>query len=407
MYVAFTRARDHVVISGNTPLQRESMGRGETPRFKLAPFESSNPGFMEVIHAAREAEALWLHTIPMERITDRCEPARPSPVDPPPVDMSAILDRIQPTAASPSSRLTISVTALSDFAICPRRYWLRWELGLQSSEATARSGSMEELGEVLGDREDQVEEEVVLSNEERVDLDLEPALQATDLGSLAHGLMESVDAVHYRSLDPDGRKSYLVMLAGRTGVNASMEATTEVLESVARALDGVIGEKLSEAEGTERESGFMLHVPQDPGQQCGGLFLRGRIDLLQLPSRGGPCEVLDYKYSRKGDLTAAHTFQLKAYALALHRRLGSPETARYLAGIVFLRSEQPAPTYLPELLTAPMLEQFAGYLAGLSRGLIAARNNRSWPMPEDTGPGEFWCKNVCGYWDICGPHQPL
>ncbi|MBN1947205.1 MAG: UvrD-helicase domain-containing protein [Bradymonadales bacterium] len=386
LYVAFTRARDHAVISGNTPLQATSTKKGQPPQFTPAGLTANSPGWMEACLRLKPLEPTWLEVRPIEPYLDRTSTAAAPPSPPPPDHLAPLIERIQTRSPLVGGQLLLSVTALGEFQICPRRYWLRQEIGLDMKPSGLVNSEEEETG---------LEEE--RSDEGHRWPDLRP-----EMGTLAHLLLEKVDIQRYRSLAGRDRIAHLVRLAtGSVGLLQEQVVET-VVEAVAGALDGEIGALLAHHHlAIERESGFLLHVPcgDDPRRD---LFLRGQIDLCLPPDGDKPGVVLDYKFASPDRDLNRYSFQLSAYTLSLHQRLGAPAHARYRAGIVFLRESRPQIRYLPGELTALSLEVYRSTLGELGRQLFCSRQTGNWPKSA-VDPATGRCPRFdCPYREICG-----
>ena len=88
--------------------------------------------------------------------------------------------------------------------------------------------------------------------------------------------------------------------------------------NIAAFLGGSYAARLRAAKGAVyREEKFVMPLESTDG----ALRLRGTIDLL-LTLPDGSAEIVDYKSSWRPELGAPH-FQLRAYALAVRRRLGA------------------------------------------------------------------------------------
>jgi ATP-dependent helicase/nuclease subunit A len=284
-------------------------------------------------------------------------------VSPPIVDARA---RLQSLVARPSPRpssLTVAVTQLADFQLCPRRYQQFHALGLQEHPTSARAASPDVL---LDARDD----------------DAAPPLDPLRRGTLAHRLLEHApfsaagadEAAVDRLLAADG---YDVKDAAVADVRAHVLGFLG--SDFARGLDGA---------PVRRELPFLLSVPFDGGV----LYLRGQIDLVLLRPDG--VTVVDYKHSRRGD-PDDYRFQLEAYALAARRLY--PQAPAVRTGLAFLKEADPS----PQIAAAPPSEPFVDELAALGRDLARARAIDSWDMrPLST------CHRLrCGFIYRCYPAQ--
>ena len=354
MYVAFTRARDHVVLSGNVWAEKV---KGSDAIYRAKPVNWNTPAWVSVIQGFKRDQASWLDVIPVERYINRDSTAEQAPPTPPPVDVSGLVERVDATPRSYGGRLVTAVTQLSDFATCARRYWFAWEQGLQQRFGRRQSSNHETEARPEGDRD--------------VDEVSWPA-DPTDLGTLAHNLLEHVDIAQYRSAAQVERAELLSELARALGVT-QMDA--EVLAAVESALNGPLGDLMAESVSVEREAGFILYLPGADTE----LFLRGQIDLLVKPGPDELIHIVDYKYSRPRSGLAFYRFQILSYALAVHRSNGSPVDGMYRAGIAFLKTENPVVRYLDEPVSAEELESFATELTAMGERQVTARHTNCWP----------------------------
>jgi ATP-dependent exoDNAse (exonuclease V) beta subunit len=343
-YVAATRARDLVIFSG------------EQVRKTSASWRTN----LDVLLADANAGSL-LRVVDGDALP---APATPAPSNLPAGDGTAAKEQFRRALERRVFRpqmVTVAVTQLADFELCPRRYHQFHGLGLMEHPASARGASPDLT----------------------VDLDetgvpLDPLRR----GTLAHRLLERVA---FRVDGPDVAE--LDQLLTADGYYPADAEVAEVRAHVERFLATPFARGLAGA-AVRRELPFLLAVPYDGGL----LYLRGQVDLLLLDRDG--VTVIDYKHARAGD-PGDYQFQLGAYALAARRLY--PQAPSVRTGLVFLKEHDPTPT----VAIAADSGQFERELAKLGQGLADARANDSWEArPLST------CHRIrCGFIYRCYPTE--
>jgi ATP-dependent exoDNAse (exonuclease V) beta subunit len=344
-YVAATRAKDLVVFSGE-------------------PVRNASATWRHFLDALRADEK----TAPLLRVVDGDRLPAPqsatSALSTSPMDEPAAQTRLQQLVARPLPRaesVTVAVTQLGDFQLCPRRYQQLHALGLSEHPASARAASPDVL------------------------LDLEeagPALDPLRRGTLAHRLLERA---RFSSRGAD--LPALDALLANGGYDVHDPAVADVRAHVAAFLDSDFARGLDGA-AVRRELPFLLAVPHEEGI----LYVRGQMDLVLLAPDG--VTVIDYKHARQAD-PDDYRFQLEAYALAARRLY--PQAPAIRTGLAFLKDPDPS----PRILAAPPSEPFVRQLGQLGSALMSARVRDTWEMqPLST------CHRLrCGFIYRCYPTE--
>jgi ATP-dependent helicase/nuclease subunit A len=266
----------------------------------------------------------------------------------------------------------IATTPLSVFASCPRRFRLRFLVGL---DEPVSSGQL-----------DLFDLPSLEPDDERLD---EEALDPRALGRAAHRVLERWPADEWGS--PTDRAAVVAALA-REGLGPSDAETTRIADGIARFVGGPWARAVrAEGAAVERERPFVVTV----GEGARRVALRGAVDLL-VHRADGVVEVVDYKRSRpRTDLTP-YAFQLRAYALAARRRA---DVLRVRAGILFLGASD-EPVWLPDFTEAELAD-FEREVASLGERLADARWRDRWdPIPLER------CQALrCGFVPAC--HGPV
>ena len=282
---------------------------------------------------------------------------------------------------------TIGVTALSDFAICARRF----ELSHLFAIAEPRLGP----GVAQPSRED-----------------------PRALGSAAHRVLEAFPSERWGT--PLAPEEILSELA-RLGLASDAESSAGTARGIARFLSGGYARSVRE-DGSRISRELSLDIPfrsqpaaadppvavttrargrrvapgqlelfalrprseaADPELLSATVVLKATLDLV-IERSDGSIDVIDYKRSRGGD-EDRYSFQLAAYREAARRHFG---TERVRTGLVHLLGEHNEPDWQ----TPPDFDFFE-----LGTRLIEARFHDRWP-----GVAEVACRKAqCGFVSAC------
>ncbi len=320
LYVAMTRARERLILSGSCDLERWPEARQGAPTIAWL-----GPALAAELPALVKQPGRPVHdlAVGVSGATVRCRlntpasagevaeergqplpsqpsPSQPSPSEPAPAQLSfAELSSLEFSPLEPISRPpgrhiaaieavrpeTLSYTALSDLERCGYRYYLERVLGLAENRAATRS----EPGR--------------------------DGLEARARGTLVHRLLEKVDFAR-----PAAPALEDVARAARAlGVRAGPREREEIAALVGAAAESALAERIAAADDVRREHHFAFATaPEAP-------LVTGVIDLLAREGVDGRL-VVDYKSDRVGpeeDLAALvardYGLQRLIYALAVLR----------------------------------------------------------------------------------------
>ncbi|HYS09126.1 MAG TPA: UvrD-helicase domain-containing protein [Myxococcales bacterium] len=343
-YVAVTRARDLLVLSGRAARKDESWRSFVDP----IAAEAVEKGLLRVLRDVG---------LPAE-LAAGVPPVRPEALaDLPPAGHTDVARVSTPALSGPAS-VSAPVTQLADAALCARRYQLLHELRLEE-----RPDPEHPLPDPLGD---------------------EPGGPAAALGTLAHRLLELVPL----ELDPARRRAELERVLELEGEDPTVHAG--VIDAACAFLDSPLGRRMAAARPGRlyREQPFTLRLSRTG--TLPELLVRGQIDALVIDDE---VTVVDYKLSQARD-PARYAAQLDAYALAAHELLAeAPQPVR--TGIVFLRSKG-AP--FVERVPAPP-EETRQRLLDAGAAIAEGRRTGAWPLVEPAR-----CREIgCGFIRRCYP----
>ncbi|HET6412458.1 MAG TPA: UvrD-helicase domain-containing protein [Anaeromyxobacter sp.] len=257
LYVALTRARDHLVLSGE--------GNGDSWRALVEGALAGPDPLARRVPIAEIAEG--------EEGREEAEGGGAA-VGPGP--------RLSPPA--PLRVVRMAATDLAEYARCPRRDLF---------------GRVLRIPEPRGARTPPADD---------------PA-RATSRGTLAHAMLSEVDL----SAPPLERRAQLEAVASRRGYDPRGPGVRRILGEVLGFSDSAAGQVLVRAAREDRLSREVPFLLRLGGEKEGTVYLVGILDALVRSPRG-ELTVVDYKYmTPRPEAAARYRLQLAAYALAAER----------------------------------------------------------------------------------------
>jgi ATP-dependent exoDNAse (exonuclease V) beta subunit len=375
LYVALTRARDRLVLSGEAgrggETWRELLEAGVAARPDLVvriPLKEAATFASAARPGAGEPEELFLRAgaaaVPTAPRDPRLAPGQPRP--------EVVL---APAVTPPFAAVRVAVTELAEHALCPRRVFLARRLGLPEREPDRRGeAALLVRGRPWG----------VSGGPAQDDPD-----RATARGTLAHAMIAEVEL----GAPPLERRAQLAAAAGRRGYDPHSRGVRRIIADVARFLDSAPGLRLTRAAAAgalRREVPFLLRLDGDGMPSC---YLVGAVDALVEERKA--VVVLDFKYAMaRAGAGERYRFQLLAYALAASRALPGRKVTvslQFLRGSFATIDLAPSPADLHRFAReVPRLAAAAHGGADLSRS------------PEELGRDEARCRQEgCGYVRRC------
>jgi ATP-dependent helicase/nuclease subunit A len=355
LYVALTRARDMLILSGSAE-------------------RSASDSWWHMLAARLEADAALRQRVEDVQVDKLPPPADPLPPSPQQLKQAearveAAVQRVHDGAAVREPREALaSAAALQDFMACPRRYRYLHQLGLCGArpwELPSRSIPP------------WVEPESWV--EARVPVQLVPPL--------------------LRELNPrmalapvPERRAHLEKLLRRMGRLPEEEGMNEALAMAERFLASELARGLasSPASSVHRGLSFMVELPE--GTSSGRTAVSGELDLLWETPKGEAWVIAWRPGARHplGAASAAH--ELMAQGLAARRLVREGVTVR--VGVLFLGEPHPE----PEFLALPGgVEESAELLSEAVRALVRGEARRQWPGRE-----KLTCQALhCGFAEHC------
>jgi ATP-dependent exoDNAse (exonuclease V) beta subunit len=358
LYVALTRARDMLVLSGG----EERAGKDS---------------WWHLIDGRLEVDAELRGLVDDLDVDSLPPPADPEPPGPEVMvragaRVEAALLRVRggPGAEGDSPGTAVaSVSAVQDFLACPRRFHYLHRLGLKGAAWPWESAPRETPPVVEPDG----------------------WLPAESPEGLTLRLLRGVDVRLAAAPDtePAERRSHLELLLRDAGALPDDEGMEGVLGTVERFLGTELARRMaaSPAQALHRALPFVLTLE-------GGAALEGEVDVLW-ESPEGEAVVVAFKSGARHPVgAAAYAHELAALELAARRMVREGVSVR--VGVVFLGEARPEPEWLTG---AKGLEEAAGRLAGAVRALAWGEVRGDWPGRE-----RATCQALhCGFSEHCHP----
>lgn len=296
-YVAATRARDYLVLSGERPRRRNR----ECWRAWLDQFLEIHP---EWVHEIEEEEIADLSPsenkslYQLEQGYQKISKVRVAKSKDTEEFTKKILKQACFYEPSPAEEFYITVTALSEYMMCPQRFYYLQYLGLDEEIISELAGEDKRF---LGKRDRAIR---TMSNLEK--------------GNLIHAILERINF----QLDLGKKEKQLDELLSDQGLSPADDEGGELKEGILAFLSSDLGITLSRIKNEDlfREIPFILQLQGDAPPRM--IVLQGVIDLLFRDGEG-VWTVVDYKYSAGRAIDRErYQIQLMAYALAVARRMG-------------------------------------------------------------------------------------
>jgi ATP-dependent helicase/nuclease subunit A len=314
LYVAMTRARERIVLSGAVDFEQWPEQRhGASMLSWLGPALSAElPNLVQAgaashdldlagaaagtgsttVHCRLNAPATVgavMRRAPASTAAALDAAAQPPPPGSPPAGARAAgpppTEAATPGASADEATATLSYTSLSELERCGYRYYLERVLGLKEDRAGARDPSSGAGG------------------------------QARARGTLVHRLLESLDFAH----PSRPQHERVVALARELGMRLTPPEAEEIAGLIDAAARTPTAARVAAAGEVRREHPFAFAL------EHGGPLVTGVVDLIARENDGG-CLVLDYKSDRVGaeaDLEGLvereYGIQRLLYALAMLR----------------------------------------------------------------------------------------
>jgi ATP-dependent exoDNAse (exonuclease V) beta subunit len=340
-YVAMTRSRERLILSGAARFEVWQSGRGRTagPIAWIAPaFVPELPAVVARGGGDVEADGTRV-VVRIGRPEDLADTALVASAPAPPVEHPPIRTARRPiVAAHPGAPVaTLSYSSLGEYKRCGYRFYAERVLGLPAGpDARGAPG------------------------------ELRPGVRsAADRGVLAHGLLERLD--FRRPVIPAA--TVIVSAAARAGLSPSPgpEECDELIALVRRFAATELCARLGRATEARREERFAFPLDADPAHP----LVVGALDVLAREA-GGRALIVDYKSDRLGAaepesvVRGAYATQRLVYALAaLHGGAAEVEIAH-----CFLeRPEEPATARF----TSAQSGELEARLLALSAGVLQRR----------------------------------
>ncbi|MBI4664794.1 MAG: UvrD-helicase domain-containing protein [Nitrospinae bacterium] len=276
-YVATTRARDHLIITGGTGSKKTGgwIGMAELQKMK----DAENTAFKSVESAGFESTATY-EAMP-GLASDIINGWRPDPPSAPQTPKQA--RRIKPF-------INLTVTELATLNYCPRLYYYQYAMELPGASREVDAAFWEEPEKPAGP-------------------------DPVELGTRFHNLLEKLDPA-----DTDFENTVESAVNGRFGdMPASFRQTVSGITVEAFSSKPLSRLRKRRDVWITREAPLAIRFSNDGAD----IISRGTADLFFVDETG-PC-LVDYKFARKRGDNSIHTFQMEMYSAALMAAYGLKE----------------------------------------------------------------------------------
>ena len=310
LYVAMTRARERLLLSGAVEFERWPEPRqgatmiswlGPALAAEVASLAGSGKPVHDLAVAGAQVRLRLSSAHSVGQVLDRARMSTGAPLVPSYLRGSVKLDRAVPRTAQMSlfsdqaavggPASTLSYTSLTELERCGYRYYLERELGMSEDRVAHRSAS------AAG------------------------GIEARARGTLVHALLETIDFRAPRAPTPE----LVAARARELGTRTSAEEREEIAGLIAGALAAPGAARLGGAVRVRREYPFAFLLGARAADAAPVTLMNGVIDLLA-DEHDGTRLLVDYKSDRVGaeqDLAALverdYGVQRLVYALAVLR----------------------------------------------------------------------------------------
>jgi ATP-dependent helicase/nuclease subunit A len=295
-YVAATRARDYLVLSGEKPARK----RAECWREWLDQFLEHNQELVRVVQgdtlderSAAKGKSFFENDpgykrLEMVKVTD---PKKSEPLTGPIIKQSCLHPECSP------DELSLSVTELSEYMVCPQRFYYRYGMGLEEGIVS---------GDSAGD-------ESRLWNERK----RKGVLSGLDKGNAVHFVLKHINL--QGDLGQKGKEIDSFLL--RQGLSSAGKEIEELKENILSFFDNDVGRALENngKRAVLRELPFVMKLKNQHDSFT--VSIQGAVDLIYQDAQG-VWNVVDYKYSQGKEIDRErYKLQLMIYALAVMKQV--------------------------------------------------------------------------------------
>ena len=296
LYVAVTRARDYLVLSGEKPARKGA----ECWRTWLDQFLEHNQELVRMVQedtigerSAAKGKSLYEYDQGYKRLemVDLKGPKEPEALTGPIIKQSCF----RPDC--PPDELSLSVTQLSEYMVCPQRFYYRYGMGLD--EKIVHTGNASDAPLLWKERREN------------------PVPSGLDKGNAAHFILKHIDLTG----DSEQKRKEIDALLMKQGLSPAGNGMEAFKENILSFLDNDVGRALGHRrEGSVlRELPFVMRLQNQHGSFTA--LIQGAVDLIYQDTQG-IWNIVDYKYSSGREIDRErYKLQLMIYALAVMKQI--------------------------------------------------------------------------------------
>ena len=295
-YVAATRARDYLVLSGEKPARK----RAECWREWLDQFLEHNQELVQVVqdHTLDERSATkgkcffesdqGYKRLEMVKVKD---PKKSEALTGAIIKQSCLHPDCFP------DELSLSVTELSEYMVCPQRFYYRYGMGLE--EGIVSTGSARDEPRLRNERKGKV------------------VLSGLDKGNAVHFVLKHIRL--HGDLEQKGEEIDALLL--RQGLSSAGKEIKDLKDNILSFFDNDVGRALMNngKRAVLRELPFVMRLKNQHDSFT--VLIQGAADLIY-QDKEGIWNIVDYKYSPGKEIDRErYKIQLMIYALAVMKQV--------------------------------------------------------------------------------------
>jgi len=347
LYVAVTRARDHLILSGSLGRSGSAGSGRHTWLLWLTQALGLDDHLGKEVLAGGEPRA-WRAALRMggedqprgEQALCTSEPAAPVPAP----DLASVQSRLSVFEPDTSRRHRLTVTELDEYDSCPHRFYLKRVRDLAEYHWTAAGAAGLELSVVeRGTLAHRAVQKLLAARDVELEVLVEDCLQEEGIAPAEHA-----------------------------------DSSRDICKMLSRFQQAELWPRLLGAERVETEVPFSIRVPVEPGEDETGVVVEGAIDVIGTGS-DGETVLVDFKTG--SGRSEKYGFQIGIYVLAVEAMRGA---APATAALYYLDRGR------TELFDVQkLLSETRGKLDRAIRGILEAEFDR--PLQVDcSGCGLSW-----------------
>jgi len=295
-YVAATRARDYLVLSGEKPARK----RAECWREWLDQFLEHNQELVRKVQddtICERSVAKGKCFLENDEGYKRLEMVKLTDPQKSEAHTELIIKQSCLHPDCSPDELNLSVTELSEYMVCPQRFYYRYGMGLD--EGIVDTDSARDESRLWHERQGK------------------GVLSGLDKGNAVHFVLKHISL----QVDLEKKREEIDALLLRQGLSSAGKELEELKENILSFFDNDVGRALANngQRAVLRELPFVMRLKNK--QDSFTVLIQGAVDLIYQDTQGS-WNIVDYKYSSGKEIDRErYKLQLMIYALAVMKQV--------------------------------------------------------------------------------------